>query len=133
MSDQSNEQAKIFFLKDRTRVTSSTAEFTSKYGTNAVELTTPTITLTDLLTGEGIAKIDFMSMDIELAEPKALAGFDIKRFRPDLVCIEAHEEVRQSILDYFARNDYVVVGKYLRADTQNLYFTRLSASESAAQ
>jgi FkbM family methyltransferase len=128
VSDQSNEQAKIYFLKDRTRVTSSSAEFTGKYGENAVEITTPTITLDDLLTQEGITKIDFLSMDIELAEPKALAGFDINRFRPELVCIEAHEEVRQALLDYFARNGYVAVGKYLRADTQNLYFMPLVAA-----
>jgi hypothetical protein len=39
-----------------------------------------------------------------------------------LVCIEAHPEVRQPILEYFARGGYVIVGKYLRADTHNLYF-----------
>jgi hypothetical protein len=65
-------------------------------------------------------------MDIELHEPEALRGFDIQRFRPQLVCIEAHPEVRQEILDYFARNGYVVVGKYLRADIWNLYFTPLA-------
>jgi hypothetical protein len=61
-------------------------------------------------------------MDIELSEPKALAGFDIRRFKPQLVCIEAHPEVRQQILDYFAANRYVIIGKYLRADDKNLYF-----------
>ena len=64
-------------------------------------------------------------MDIELSEPKALAGFTIERFKPELVCIEAHPEVRQQILDYFARHQYVVVAKYLRADDKNLYFTPL--------
>lgn len=61
-------------------------------------------------------------MDIELAEPKALAGFDIERFRPELVCIEAHPEIRQQLLNYFHKHHYVVVGKYLRADPQNLWF-----------
>ena len=41
-------------------------------------------------------------MDIELAEPAALAGLDIRRFRPGLVVVEAHPQVRQKILDYFA-------------------------------
>jgi hypothetical protein len=72
-------------------------------------------------------------MDIELAEPKALRGFDIDRFKPELVCIEAHEEVRQQILDYFARHGYVVVGRYLRADTQNLYFTPLRDAPTLEQ
>ena len=81
--------------------------------------------LNKLLEAERISAIDFLSMDIELAEPKALAGFDIERFRPTFVCIEAHVEVRQQILDYFARHHYVLVGRYLRADDHNLFFTPL--------
>jgi hypothetical protein len=40
--------------------------------------------------------------------------------------VEAHPEVRQQVLDYFTRNGYVVVGKYLRADDENLWFTPLA-------
>ena len=61
-------------------------------------------------------------MDIELSEPAALRGFDIGRFRPSLVCIEAHYDVRQPIVDYFAEHDYRIVARYLRADRANLYF-----------
>ena len=61
-------------------------------------------------------------MDIELHEPQALKGFDIERFRPALVCIEGLLPVRQQILDYFAGHGYVLLGRYLRADLQNLYF-----------
>jgi FkbM family methyltransferase len=125
VSDRSNEEAKIYFLWDRTRVTSSEKSFTQRYGRNTREITSRTITLNDLLEAEGMSSVDFISMDIELAEPKALAGFDIRRYRPALVCIEAHPEVRQQILDYFARNGYVVLGRYLRADRQNLYFAPL--------
>jgi hypothetical protein len=82
----------------------------------------PTATINTILDQLKIERLDFMSMDIELAEPKALAGFDIDRFKPDLVCIEAHDEVRQQILDYFAAHDYVLIGKYLRIDLKNLYF-----------
>ena len=85
-------------------------------------VTASTITLDDLLNSQGIGRIDFLSMDIELHEPKALAGFDVQKFKPALVCVEAHPEVRQQILDYFAARDYVVVAKYLRADAQNLWF-----------
>jgi hypothetical protein len=63
-----------------------------------------------------------MSIDIELWEPQALKGFDIERFRPRLVCIEAHPEVRQQILEYFFDHGYVLEGRYLRADVWNLYF-----------
>jgi len=81
-----------------------------------------TITLNDLLAREGITRVDFVSMDIELAEPRALAGFDIERYRPALVCIEAHPQVRQELIDYFHRHHYVLAGKYLGVDAQNLYF-----------
>jgi hypothetical protein len=102
---------------------SSAKEFTSRYTPGApTARQVPTITLDDLLTAGGISTIDFMSMDIELSEPKALAGFDLVRYQPRLVCIEAHPETRQAILDYFAIRGYTVVGKYLRLDNTNLWF-----------
>jgi FkbM family methyltransferase len=81
-----------------------------------------TMTLNDLLAHERVERIDFLSMDIELAEPRALAGFDVERYRPGLVCIEAHPQVRQAILDYFHQHHYVLVGRYVGVDPQNLYF-----------
>ncbi len=80
------------------------------------------ITLNDLLGHEGVEHVDFVSMDIEEAEPKALAGFDVERFAPSLLCVEVHPDVRQAILEYFHRHRYVVVGRYLPSDHQNLYF-----------
>ncbi len=123
VSDVSNQQAKMYVLEKNTLIASGNRGFTEQVGEKAREIEVPTITLTDLLDSEGVKKIDFLSMDIELWEPKALAGFDVERFRPELVCIEAHPEVRQQILDYFARHHYTVVGKYLRGDVNNLYFT----------
>jgi FkbM family methyltransferase len=98
---------------------SSTAGYASG---QTQETTVPTTTLIAVLEQAGIARLDFMSMDIELAEPQALKGLDLTRFGPSLVCIESHEAVRQQILDFFHRNGYVVVGKYLRSDTRNLWF-----------
>jgi FkbM family methyltransferase len=125
VSNVSNEQAKMYILKGKELVTSSSREFTERYGKGAEEVTAPTITLDDLLEHEGLAHVDLVSIDVELHEPEVLAGFDVKRFLPSLVCIEAHPEVRQQILDYFAQRGYVVAGKYLRADIQNLYFQPL--------
>ena len=116
----------MYLLKKNTQLTSGNRAFTEQIGEKAKEVDAPTITLNDLLDSEGVKKIDFLSIDIELWEPKALAGFDVERFRPELVCIEAHPQVRQQILDYFARHHYTVVGKYLRADVNNLYFTPIS-------
>lgn len=131
VSDKSKQEATIFLNPKNAMVASSERSFTERWGESDLqEVTVPTITMDDLLQAERVSRIDFMSMDIELAEPKALAGFDIERFRPRFVGIEAHPEVRQEILDYFARHDYVLVGKYLRADEHNLWFAPLKTSRS---
>lgn len=123
VSDVSDAQAKLYVLDQHTVVSSSERSFTERTGQNPTEMIVPTITLNDLLASAGVERIDLLSMDIELSEPKALAGFDIRRYRPELVCIEAHPEVRQQILDYFAEHGYVIVEQYLPADEHNLYFT----------
>jgi FkbM family methyltransferase len=123
VADKSGEEARLYTLPGNFLASSSDKSFVERFGKDPKEFKAPTITMNELLDQAGIKTFDFLSMDIELSEPKALAGFDINRFRPALVCIEAHPEVRQQILDYFARADYVVVGKYLRADDKNLYFT----------
>jgi FkbM family methyltransferase len=88
----------------------------------------PTITLNDLLDQRNLTKIDFLSMDIELGEPAALAGFDIERFRPDLVCIEASGSVRDQLTSYFDAHGYERIDEYLAYDSVNWYF-RPVASE----
>ena len=122
-SDVADSRVKFFVPRD-SRVASSDRTFTAQWGNGVAgkETEVPTTTLTAVLDQAGINRVDFLSMDIELAEPKALAGFDIARFRPELVCIESHFEVRQQILEYFASHNYVVVAKYLRVDPHNLYF-----------
>jgi FkbM family methyltransferase len=121
IADRSDATASVFVNPLDRRLSSSTREMPASRGPT-LEQKVPTITLTDLLTAAKLTRIDFMSMDIELSEPAALKGFDIETFRPALVCIEAHAEVRQAIIDYFAAHGYRVVGRYLRADRANLYF-----------
>lgn len=55
----------------------------------------------------------------------ALAGFDIERYRPALVCIEMHRQVKQRILDYFSKHGYVLLEKYKDLDPANSYFIPL--------
>jgi FkbM family methyltransferase len=126
VSDTSNQRAKMYVLERDTQISSGEKAFTEQQGKKAQQLEVPTITLTDLLDTQKVNRIDYLSIDIELSEPKALAGFDIDRFQPKLVCIEVHPQVRQQILDYFAHHHYVVIGKYLRADVNNLHFTPLT-------
>ena len=126
-SDVAGESVQLFVPDANKLVASASREFTERRGFPGSATSVPTTTLNVVLDQAGIARVDFLSMDIELSEPKALAGFDIDRFKPALVCIEAHPEVRQQILDYFAAHDYVLVGKYLRVDPKNIYFTPLAA------
>jgi FkbM family methyltransferase len=128
-SDVADARVKFFVPKNNME-SSSNQEFTVRGGVPGVSRTVPTTTLTAVLDEAGIQKLDLLSMDIELSEPAALAGFEIDRFKPGLVCIEGHREVRQQILDYFARHDYVLIGKYLRIDPYNLYFQPLTAEHA---
>jgi Methyltransferase FkbM domain len=123
-SDVPGQSVEFFVPKENPLVASASREFTEHRGFPGKPTSVPTTTLNVVLEQAGISKLDFMTMDIELSEPMALAGFDIDRYMPALVCIEAHPEVRQQILDYFTAHHYVVVGKYLRADPKNLYFRR---------
>lgn len=88
------------------------------------EIQVPTTTLTELLEQNGVSKIDFLSMDIEGGEARALAGFDVERFRPELACIEAKPANRSKILRYFKDHGYAKVDRYLKYDQTNYYFAR---------
>jgi FkbM family methyltransferase len=122
VSDRSNEHVALN-VGENDLTASSDKTFAKSFGDHITAVTTTTTTLDDVLASHHLAKIDFLTMDIELAEPAALRGFSIRQVRPRLVCIEAHMAVRQQILEYFAKAGYDIVGKYLRADDANLWFT----------
>jgi FkbM family methyltransferase len=130
VSSVSDEKAKLYLVGGNSVVASGDPAFASRFGTISEVREVPTVSLTDLLTRERVSQLDLLTIDIELNEPKALEGFDIDRFRPSLVCIEALLPVRQRILDYFTRHGYVAVGKYLWVDRENLYFTPLDSEPS---
>lgn len=117
-----------FFVPDaNTLVASVSKDVTVREGAPGKARRLGTTPLHALLEQAGIQKLDLVSMDIELSEPKALAGFGIDRFLPELVCVVAHPDVRQQILDYFTSHRDVVVGKYPRVAAKNLYFQRSSS------
>lgn len=124
VSDRSDEILPFYVKPDRFQSSANLAWAQDKVRTLSVS----SITLNELLSRENINHIDLMSMDIEGHEPKALAGFDIDRFRPRVVVIEIHGEVRQRLLDYFTAHGYVLQARYLAADEFNYYFTPLAAS-----
>jgi len=121
VSDRSDEVAPFYVSKSNKRTSSGNAALAKRWEHEQIEV--PTITLDDLLDHAGVAHIDLLSMDIEMWEPRALAGFDVERFSPELVCIEAHPEVREAIAAYFADHGYERIEKYLAFDPGNWYFT----------
>lgn len=126
VGDVDEETVQFFVSNNNKLVASATAQFTRDRAWRSSSRDLHTTTLNTILEQAGVGRIDYLSMDIELSEPKALAGFDIRRYRPLLACIEAHPETRQQILDYFAHHGYTVIGKYLRLDPKNLYFMPLT-------
>ena len=120
VSDHSGSLDK-FYLLEALGSTQKNREFNDRV-LQGYEVEVPSITINDLLERNGIEKIDFLSMDIEESEPAALAGFDIKRFSPRLVGIEASPSIRESILEYFANNGYERIERYLEHDAINWYF-----------
>lgn len=125
ISDHSDVDVTMHVPASADTVASADKSFAESYAA-ASPMVVRTVTLDDLLARLQVKAIDFLTMDIELSEPAALRGFSIERFMPSLVCVEAHPEVRQEILDYFATHGYTLVGAYLRADNSNLWFKPLT-------
>jgi FkbM family methyltransferase len=94
------------------------------------EIRVPTITLNQLLDENEMKKVDFVSMDIEGAELLALAGFDIERFKPELLCIEAKPQNRAALMQYFATHGYERIERYFKRDQVNYYFAPKLAERS---
>ena len=113
------------FYKASTTGVSSTQQDRMVMGQKVTgkEIKVQTTTLNRLLDDNKVQKVDFLSMDIEGAEPKALAGFDIERFKPELVCIEATPSIRTQVLEYFSAHGYRRLERYLKHDRVNWYFT----------
>jgi FkbM family methyltransferase len=83
-----------------------------------------TIALDDLLGREKVGRLDFLSMDIEGSEPLALAGLDVARTRPELICVEiSSPEIGRAIAEYFALRGCREVSAYRAVDGINRYYT----------
>jgi FkbM family methyltransferase len=122
VSDKSDQQATMYVPANDLIASSDHTFVQREGGEDAARVQVKTATLDDILDRHKIDRVDFLSIDVELHEPEVLGGFSISRFKPRLVCIESHAPVRQEILDYFASQGYTLLGKYLRADSENLWF-----------
>ncbi|KZD00160.1 MULTISPECIES: FkbM family methyltransferase [Thalassospira] len=65
-------------------------EWAKKFGLDYKKRPVPTRSLNDVLSDNGVEKIDYLNIDVEGAEIPVLNGFDISRFQPDIISIEIH-------------------------------------------
>ena len=91
-------------------------------GVRSEKIQVPTITLDRLLDRNKVTSVDLLSMDIEGGELLALSGFDIERFHPRLVCIEAKPANRLAIAAYFRQHRYDRLQRYRQYDLVNYYY-----------
>jgi len=129
ITEKSSGRKKFFRSEKYPEVSSVSEEVARRQGAHfkgddtVKELEVDSISLDDLLSGAKAKRLDFLSMDIEEHEPAALAGFDIKRHRPRLVCVEAHLTVQDVLYRYFLEAGYRRLDRYLARDPYNWYFT----------
>ena len=90
------------------------------------EIRVRSTTLDDLLASEGVTEIDLLALDIEGHELHALRGFDLDRFRPELVVAEGK---RDEIRTYLSEHGYELIERYLPFDLVNDYFRPRSETQ----
>lgn len=111
-----------FYRAKWTGVSSARKDMVERKNVEYEEIKVPTTTIDRLLEENGVEKIDLLSMDIEGYQLKALAGFDIRKYRPDLVAIEAFKPDRKKLLAWFQERGYERIDRYLEHDAINWYF-----------
>jgi FkbM family methyltransferase len=121
VSDRTDADVDFFVVLKNSRLSTADPKLAKAAGAHETRRL-KTVTLNDLLESQGVEEIDLLSMDVELWEPRALAGFDIDKYKPELVVIESHAPVRQALYGYFAAHNYVEIEKYTKWDGRNAYF-----------
>ncbi len=73
-------------------------------------------TLNQIIEKNNLKKIDFLNIDIEGNEMNVLKGFNITKYKPDLVAVEIHDNncpaVNNPIYMYFIKNNYFLTSIY---------------------
>jgi FkbM family methyltransferase len=121
----------VFFKSENVGLSSAKRGFANGRGFGGTleveEISTPTTTLTNLLLREEVSKIDLLALDIEGYEMMALRGFDIERFRPELVVVEGKDP---AVAAYFDAHGYVMIERYKPFDLVNTYFRPSSNTDT---
>lgn len=103
---------------------SSTEQFLKEGIKLKAQINVPSQTLTSLFTTYGVPReFDFLSIDIEGNDLKALYGLDLNQYRPKLIVFEWEEfqlnaAQKEEIVEYLQKYNYTFVGYILT----NAYF-----------
>ncbi len=92
------------------------------------EVQVPGITLDDLLARNGVQRVDLLSIDVENHTRAVLAGFDLQRWQPELVCIEDDGTL---VVPWFRERGYAPIARYRLRDVSNWYFAPEKAAHAA--
>jgi FkbM family methyltransferase len=84
------------------------------------EKTVKAQTLNSILEENSVSKIDFVTIDVEGAEIEVLKGFDLKKYKPKVVILEANDIEHKKELMYYmtVENGYI----FVREVSVNLIF-----------
>lgn len=81
-------------------------------------------TIDDVLQSAGITKLSFVTIDIEGHEYSALQGFDLRRWRPDIVIVESNGySPERRVVRHIVEQGY----GFLRTTGVNTWFGRVDA------
>lgn len=68
-------------------------------------------TLSEVLSDAGIARVDFLSLDVQGCEAAALGGLDLERWSPSIMLIEILDDEAQRAVDAVLGSRYELVGR----------------------
>ena len=98
-----------------------------KYYKNVKKVEIKTTTLNNIIKNLGIKKIDFLNIDIEYTDFKALQGLNLDTIRPTLISIEDNngfdvsDVVNSNIYKYLINKNYFL---YSKLNCTNLYLDK---------
>lgn len=86
----------------------STIAFDPKSTADEIVLTVPAATLDEVLEEAGASRVDFLSVDVEGAEPDVLRGLTFPKYKPRLVLVDDRERFGETC-SLLRRNGYRLV------------------------
>ena len=103
-----NEIIKLFYQKELSQLsTTERGQAETVFQGNIKEKVIQAFTLDEILNRDKYKNsiIDFLDIDVEGADLKVLEGLSFDKFKPELVCVEIHEqEIKQSEIYMFLIN-----------------------------